>query len=104
MRTFALVLYFVLLIMIVTVLVFFAKYNAYFVNVGLFGIYIPPAPLWVVVFVSFLFGFLTSAILLSWKLLKLSLSRKKYMKSYDNIKNLLEQKIKDLKIGDDENN
>jgi uncharacterized integral membrane protein len=104
MRTFGLVLYFVLLIMIVTVLVFFAKYNAYFVNISFFGLYIPPAPLWVVVFVSFLVGFLTSTILFSWKLLKLSLSRKKYMKSYDNIKNLLEQKIKDLKIGDEENN
>jgi uncharacterized integral membrane protein len=86
MKKFGLVLYFIILIAIVTVLVFFAKYNAYFVNIGFFGLYIPPAPLWVVVFISFLLGFLTSAILLSWKLLKLSLSRKKYMKSYDNIR------------------
>jgi len=102
MRTFGLVLYFIFLIAIVTLAVFFARYNAYFVNVGFFGMYIPPAPLWVVVFLSMLAGFLTSTIIFSWKLIRLSLSRKKYMKSYESIKDLLEQKIKDLKTGNED--
>ena len=102
MRTFGLVLYFIFLIALVTFAVFFAKYNAYFVNVGFFGMYIPPAPLWVVVFLSFIIGFFTSTIIFSWKLIRLSLSRKKYMRSYENIKDLLEQKIKDLKTGNED--
>ncbi|MCX6113103.1 MAG: hypothetical protein NTY22_07495 [Proteobacteria bacterium] len=102
MRTFGLVLYFIFLIALVTFAVFFAKYNAYFVNVGFFGMYIPPAPLWVVAFLSFFVGFVTSSVILSWKLIRLSLSRKKYMKSYESIKTLLEQKIKDLKTSDED--
>ena len=102
MRTFGLVLYFVFLITIVTFAVFFAKYNATVTPIGFFGLYIPPAPLWVELFLAFFIGFLASSIILSWKLIKLSLSRKKYMKSYESIKTLLEQKIKDLKIGDED--
>ncbi|MEI6093235.1 MAG: LapA family protein [bacterium] len=102
MRTFGLILYFIFLTVIITFAVFFAKYNAYFVNIGFLGMYIPPAPLWVIVFISFALGFVASALMFSWKLIRLSISRKKYMKSYENIKSLLEQKIKDLKIGDEE--
>ena len=102
MRTFGLIFYFIFLIALVTFAVFFAKYNAYFVNVGFFGMYIPPAPLWVVVFISFLIGFFTSTVIFSWKLIRLSLSRKKYMRSYENIKDLLEQKIKDLKTNNED--
>lgn len=102
MRTFSLILYFIFLTVIMVLAVFFAKYNAYFVNIGFFGRYIPPTPLWVVVFISFFIGFIASALIFSWKLIRLSLSRKKYIKSYENIKGLLEQKIKDLKIGEEE--
>ena len=102
MRTCGLIFYFIFLIALVTFAVFFAKYNAYFVNVGFFGMYIPPAPLWVVVFISFLIGFFTSTVIFSWKLIRLSLSRKKYMRSYENIKDLLEQKIKDLKTNNED--
>ena len=104
MRTFGLVLYFVFLTLIVTFGVFFAKFNAYFVNIGFFGTYIPPAPLWVVVFISFLLGFAAAAILFSWKILRLSISKKKYVRSYEQIKGILEQKIKDIKTGDEEHN
>jgi hypothetical protein len=48
--------------------------------------------------VSFLFGFITATLMLTWKLIAVYVSRKKYMKSYEQVKAVLEQKIKDLKI------
>lgn len=98
MRGFGLIMYFVFIITITVLGVFFAKQNAEPVIVQFFYLRSVPTAQWVVILIAFLLGFLTSTLLLSWNLIKVYISKKKYMHSYEELKSSLEQKIKDFKI------
>lgn len=103
MRIFGLIVYFIIIIAVVTGCVIFATDNAYFITLKFHKWQTPQAPLWVIVFGSFLLGYLVATLIFSWKLIKLSLSRKKYINSYEKIKAVLQQKMEDFKDHDEHN-
>lgn len=104
MRTFTLIIYFIVLITAVILGVLFAQDNAYFISIRFLGHDVPHAPIWVVTFISFAAGFILSMIIFSWNYISLYLSRKKYMDSYEQIKKILEDKMSDLKGSDKDTN
>ena len=91
MRIFWLIIYFIILVALVTVGVIFAKDNAYFITIKFFKWNTPHAPLWAIMALSFVGGYLVASIVLSWKLIKLTISRKKYINSYEKLKSLIEK-------------
>jgi uncharacterized integral membrane protein len=97
MRSLGLAIYFFFVILLTVIGVVFAKYNADPVVVKFFYMKSTPMAQWIVVFIAFASGFMLSTILLTWKLIRVHISRKKYIKSYEHLKAVLEQKIKDLK-------
>jgi uncharacterized integral membrane protein len=103
MKVFWLIVYFIILLALVTVGVIFAKDNAYFITIKFFKWNTPHAPLWVIMALSFLGGYLVATIVLSWKLIKLTISRKKYINSYEKLKSLIEKNMNEHKITDDDN-
>ena len=96
MRSFGLVVYFLFLAAVVTVGVFFAKYNSEPIILKFFYLRSLPMAQWLIVFISITAGFLLAVIMMSWKLITLYVSRKKYIKLYEQIKAMLEQKINDI--------
>ncbi|HOW16286.1 MAG TPA: hypothetical protein PK443_01095 [bacterium] len=98
MKTFGILFYFLFVIAITVLGVFFAKHNSEPIITRFFYLRTDPTAQWIVMLVSFLFGFITATLMLTWKLIAVYVSRKKYMKSYEQVKAVLEQKIKDLKI------
>ncbi len=103
MRIFWLVVYFIILLALVTVGVFFAKDNAYFITVKFFKWSTPHAPLWIIMAISFVGGYLVASIILSWKLIKLTISRKKYINSYEKLRSLIEKNMNENKTSGDDN-
>jgi uncharacterized integral membrane protein len=89
MRALGLVLYFLILIVLVVAAVIFAKDNAYEEVVSFVGYESPKIPLWMIIFASFFVGVLTSVLLLSLEILKLKISRHKFKKSFEEIKDQL---------------
>ncbi len=98
MRGFALIMYFIFIIALTVAGVLFAKHNSDPVIIRFFYLRSVPTSQWVVLLIAFLSGFFTATLLLTWKLIKVYLSKKKYMHSYEELRSALEQKIKDLKI------
>ena len=97
MKLFGTIVYFIILIVLVVLGVFFAKYNSYFVNINFLGVESFNMPLWISLFLAFLLGFVLSALAFSWKIIAVYLSKQQYIKSYEQVKKLLEQKVKDTK-------
>jgi len=56
-----------------------------------------------VMLLSFIGGYLVATIVLSWKLIKLTISRKKYINSYEKLKSMIEKNMNEHKITDDDN-
>ena len=102
MRVFWLIVYFLILVALVTVGVMFARDNAFFITIKFFKWNTPHAPLWMIMLLSFIAGYLISTIVLSWKLIKLTISRKKYINSYEKLKSMIEKNMNELKITDDD--
>lgn len=102
MRTFWLIVYFLIVIALVTFGVVFAKDNALFVTIKFFKWNTPQAPLWMIMALSFIGGYLIATIVLSWKLIKLTISRKKYINSYEKLKSIIEKNMKEHNITDDD--
>ncbi|MFH1223418.1 MAG: LapA family protein [Pseudomonadota bacterium] len=103
MRAFGLIVYFVVIAVVVTLGVVFAVDNSVFITLKFYKWQVPQMSLWIIIFSAFFIGFLTATIILSWKLIKLSLSRKKYINSYEKLKAMLQQKMEDLKNPEEEN-
>jgi uncharacterized integral membrane protein len=103
MRIFWLIVYFLILVALVTVGVMFAKDNAFFVTIKFFKWNTPHAPLWMIMLLSFIGGYLVATIVLSWKLIKLTTSRKKYINSYEKLKSIIEKSMNEHKMTDDDN-
>jgi len=103
MRVFWLIVYFLILVALVTVGVMFAKDNAFFITIKFFKWNTPHAPLWMIMLLSFIGGYLVATIVLSWKLIKLSISRKKYINSYEKLRSMIEKNMNEHKITDDDN-
>lgn len=95
MRLFGTVVYFLILIAFVVFGVYFAKYNAYGVDINFLGFESFNVPLWIGLLVAFALGFILSALVFSWKIIAVYLSKQQYIKSYEQVKKLLEQKVKD---------
>ena len=89
MRVFGLIIYFLILIAFVVFAVLFAKENAYTVIVTFIGKEVPAIPLWMALFGCFFIGALCSVILLSFEIFRLKISKYKYKKSFEDIKNQL---------------
>ena len=103
MRVFWLIFYFLVLVALVTVGVMFAKDNAFFITIKFFKWNTPHAPLWMIMLLSFIGGYLLATIVLSWKLIKLTISRKKYINSYEKLKSMIEKNMNEHKMTDDDN-
>ena len=103
MRVFWLIVYFLVLVALVTVGVMFAKDNAFFITIKFFKWNTPHAPLWMIMLLSFVGGYLIATIVLSWKLIKLTISRKKYINSYEKLKSMIEKNMNECKMTDDDN-
>lgn len=103
MRVFWLIVYFLVLVALVTVGVMFAKDNAFFITIKFFKWNTPHAPLWMIMLLSFIGGYLIATIVLSWKLIKLTISRKKYINSYEKLRSIIEKNMNEHKITDDDN-
>ena len=103
MRIFWLVTYFIILIAVVAVGVVFARENAFFVTIKFYKWTTPHAPLWMIMAASFVVGYLLATVILSWKLIKLSLSRKKYINSYEKLRSIIEKNMNEYKMTDDDN-
>jgi uncharacterized integral membrane protein len=103
MRVFWLIVYFLILVALVTIGVMFAKDNAIFITVKFFKWNTPQAPLWMIMLLSFIGGYLLATIVLSWKLIRLTISRKKYINSYEKLKSMIEKNMNEHKMTDDDN-
>jgi len=103
MRVFWLIVYFLILVALVTFGVMFARDNAFFITIKFFKWNTPHAPLWMIMLLSFVGGYLVATIVLSWKLIKLTISRKKYINSYEKLKSMIEKNMNEYKITDDDN-
>lgn len=97
MKGFALALYFIFVIVLTVFGVYFAKHNADPVIIKFFYMNSQPTAQWIVLMISFMAGFFIATLLLTWKLIRVYLTKKKYMHSYEQLRSALEQKIKDLK-------
>ncbi len=97
MRFFGMLVYFLVLISFVVFGVYFAKYNSYTVNINFLGFESFNVPLWISLLVALTLGFLLSSIAFSWKMIAVYLSKQKYLKSYEEMKKLLEHKVKEVK-------
>jgi len=98
MKGFGLALYFILVVVLTVCGVYFAKYNSEPVVIKFFYMKSLPTAQWVIMILTFGAGFMLATLFLTWKLIKVYLSRKKYIHSYEQLKSALEQKIKELKI------
>jgi len=103
MRAFGLIVYFVIIIAVVLACVLFATENANFVTLKFYKWQTSQTSMWVIIFGSFIIGYLTATLILSWKLIKLSMSRKKYINSYEKLKAAVQQKMEDYKNPDEHN-
>jgi uncharacterized integral membrane protein len=97
MKLLGLIFYFLILIAMVVFGVYFAKYNAYGVDINFLGFESFNTPLWIAILLAFFVGFILSAIVFSWKIVAVYLSKQQYIKSYEQVKKLLEQRVKDTK-------
>jgi len=102
MKVFWLIVYFIVLMALVTVGILFAKDNAYFITIKFFKWNSPHAPLWMIIAISFIGGYLLATIVFSWKLIKLTISRKKYINSYEKLRSIIEKNMNEYKTPDDE--
>jgi uncharacterized integral membrane protein len=87
--------YFALLITICILGILFAKDNSTLVKVSYWG-NVVNVKIWVLVFLSVFLGFIISFLMMFYELVKLSFSKRKFEKSYKEVKKTLEDRLKNL--------
>lgn len=111
MKTFWILFYFTILIFVVAVGVFFAVDNASFVPVN-FSLRLhdlkfldvkTTQPVWMIIFVSLVLGYLLATVIMSWKIIRLAVSRKKYINLYEKLKFMMEKNMNEYKEPEDDN-